>query len=660
MESSSENMTPTNDSSNFVTSYQNDKEISDDNDNIVIQNLKGQINDMQQQVVVEKAGKRKLFHSLVKLANELKDLKNTYKPLVQEQRYLSQNWYEGGMWRSPTVLPYVKYNEVQQQQGTGTAQPRTTSQREAISLSDLFFNLVIVTAFTRVGVSITQLGYLDLRSVLYFGIFWTVWSKEASYATRFDTSDLSATASTLVTCFAVLFASLSVQAPIASSDATRIMYMAAFVAGLNCLLHIRVAYTNYKQQLDPLQQQQQQSWEFSTRRSSLRLSALLGSSTSLNNTTPMDTRGRSESISSGVIGSSLTQHVINYAVFNIVMTTLEFTTWLVGIFVFPIDWEYRWCIFLVGLLLAQRIPRAFLANDFHAASSRRGVLYILLLGFLLQSVVVVASEFFEYQTPTLEDYSFIGAACLMFFCIKLLYVDDSNTFVTDHPLLVNRWAGFFFNIGQFTLLLSTTVMGSGLNLLTHEYLAATAALPGPAKTLVCGGYSAVLFSTFFIKSLHVKRVPTDGFNQALFVGAYVIQAMVLLAVVAATASMTIGRTIPFLESMMQYDSVLLFVLSGAAFVVVILCWLDEGVELILYESAADSHKYRVHPFGIWWCLAPDVTEAELEDNSTVLSSDIRSTSRLSVLSPLLGSSIANLKEDFIKNQSGSNLNYQSV
>ena len=132
---------------------------------------------------------------------------------------------------------------------------------------------------------------------------------------------------------------------------------------------------------------------------------------------------------------------------------------------------------------------------------------------------MVASDFFEYQTPTLEHYSFIGSACLMLFCIKLLYVDDSDTLAEDHALLVNRFAAFFFNIGQFSLLVSTTVMGSGLNLLTHDYMAASAALPGPAKTLVTGGFSAVLLSTFFIKSMHLKRVPTDPRNQALFIGA---------------------------------------------------------------------------------------------------------------------------------------------
>lgn len=39
----------------------------------------------------------------------------------------------------------------------------------------------------------------------------------------------------------------------------------------------------------------------------------------------------------------------------------------------------------------------------------------------------------------MEHYCFIGAACLMFFCIKLLYVDDSDTLAEDHALLVNRY-----------------------------------------------------------------------------------------------------------------------------------------------------------------------------------------------------------------------------
>ena len=124
-----------------------------------------------------------------------------------------------------------------------------------------------------------------------------------------------------------------------------------------------------------------------------------------------------------------------------------------------------------------------------AANSQRGVLFILLLGFMLQSVVVVATGFFEYDTPDWRQYSFIGSTCLLLFCIKLLYCDDANTLASDHALLVNRTAAAFFNIGQFALLFSTTILGSGLNLLTHHYLAATAALPGSDKSLVCSGFA---------------------------------------------------------------------------------------------------------------------------------------------------------------------------
>jgi len=275
-----------------------------------------------------------------------------------------------------------------------------------------------------------------------------------------------------------------------------------------------------------------------------------------------------------------------------------------------------------------------------AACSKRGVLFILLLGFLLQSIVVVASEFFEYQTPTFEHYSYIGAACLMFFCIKLLYVDDSDTLAEDHALLVNRTAGFFFNVGQFCLLLSTTVMGSGLNLLTHSYLAATAALPDHAKNLVCGGFSAVLLSTFFIKSMHLKRVPTDPRNQALFMAAYVVQSVVLLTVVGITAAMCFGNlTNTFLGVLMENDIQLLFSLSGAALFCVLMSWLDEAVELALYKSAEDSREFRIHPFGFWWCLKGEVSpeEFDMDQSETTLS--------LSALSPLLGSSVAAMKQD---------------
>ena len=70
----------------------------------------------------------------------------------------------------------------------------------------------------------------------------------------------------------------------------------------------------------------------------------------------------------------------------------------------------------------------------------------------MQSIILVASPFFDYQTPSMEQFFFLGLPCFLLFCIKLLYVDDSfSVDPKDHALLVNRAAGFFFH-GTFTLI----------------------------------------------------------------------------------------------------------------------------------------------------------------------------------------------------------------
>ncbi len=267
---------------------------------------------------------------------------------------------------------------------------------------------------------------------------------------------------------------------------------------------------------------------------------------------------------------------------------------------------------------------------------------------MLQSVVVVATDFFVYDTPDWQDYSFIGATCLLLFCIKLLYVDDANTLASDHALLVNRTAAWFFNLGQFALLFSTTIMGSGLNLLTHSYLAAAAALPGPAKVLVCGGFAAVLLSTTFIKSMHLKRVPIVPAQRALFVGAYVIQALATLAVAGTCIAACFGQA-GYLQVLMQNDAELVWVLSGLALLLVLLSWLDEGLELALQgESGEGSTEFLVSPFGFWWCLVPEVDMEEIlaQEAAAVQALSSRrfsSAGRLSELSPLLGESVAQMK-----------------
>jgi hypothetical protein len=321
--------------------------------------LEEELRQVKDQIAVEKAGKRKLFHSLVKLANELRRAKSESVPLLEQAKYADKNWYEGGMWRAPELLPGVAVLAQEQQTGSrssigGTLTPAISMlpvqkkgaaspmrMRPAISLSDLFFNLVIVTAFTRVGVAISQqsaqqhalLSDDNISSLLYFAVFWNVWSKEASYSTRFDTTDLSATAETLITCFGVLFGSLSVHAPINSTDGTRIMMMAAFVAGLHCFLHIRVA-----------------------------VSASTGTGASVSSTASTANRINT---STSLQQLALAKTVLAYALFNVVMTFLELVTWCIGIFVLGQDFKYRWAIFLTGIVLSLRVPRAFMANDFH-------------------------------------------------------------------------------------------------------------------------------------------------------------------------------------------------------------------------------------------------------------------------------------------------------
>ena len=53
----------------------------------------------------EKAAKRKMYSYLVKIADELKTLRNESEQLIQASEFARKAWYEGGMWRGPNVLP---------------------------------------------------------------------------------------------------------------------------------------------------------------------------------------------------------------------------------------------------------------------------------------------------------------------------------------------------------------------------------------------------------------------------------------------------------------------------------------------------------------------------------------------------------------------------
>lgn len=254
------------------------------------------------------------------------------------------------------------------------------------------------------------------------------------------------------------------------------------------------------------------------------------------------------------------------------------------------------------------------------------------------SYYLVASPYFNYWDPSWDQYAFLFLACFLLFVIKLLYVDDTHSIAPqDHALLYNRAVGFFFHLGHFSLLFFTTVLGSGLNLLTHSFLAAAVALPSDAKNLVCGGFSAVVLSIAIIKSLHIRRVPTNPKHERMFFVAYFTQFAGVLAVVIITARMCfMGDSDGVLALLMRNEIQMLGALVFFALVLILMSWMDEAVELNLYSDATEANEHRVRPFGIWTCFKQ---EEPLQLEAMVLE---RNRASQMGQGPLLGSSVMRL------------------
>lgn len=564
----------------------------------------------------EKAAKRKMYSYLVKIAEELKSLRNESEQLINAAEYARKAWYEGGMWRGPNVLPGAGQHAVRSNYGSSSENNSDEGDTEAaatlmglngpslvprspVSLSDLFLDLVTITAFSRIGNAIQDRGTIDLPILAYFAIFWQVWSKEASYSTRFDTTDISSHLETLLACFALLGGSLSAYSDFYSAGCTRIMGMAMLVSMLHVLLHLRVWY-----------------W-----------------------------------FNEGGPPESVNYSVKRYAVFITIANSLESVTWGIGCLL-PQDSEWRPWVILIGIILNLRLPRGFMPNDFHAACSKRGVLFILLLGFMLQSIVGVASPYFNYWSPSWDQYLFLFLSCFLLFMIKLLYVDDTSSISPlDHALLYNRAAGFCFYIGNFSLLVFTTVLGAGLNLLTQSFLAAAAALPSDAKNLVTGGFAGVVFSIQFIKSMHIRRIPTNTKHERMFFTAYFTQFVVTILIVYITARMCVNSENGILSLLMMNEIVMLATLVFLSIVLVAITWLDEAIELRIYKDGAEANQYRVQPFGFWmFCKHDEPLQLE------AMALERSRARRLAVRSPLLGSSVINLSRP---NSLGSGTMYNS-
>lgn len=153
--------------------------------------------------------------------------------------------------------------------------------------------------------------------------------------------------------------------------------------------------------------------------------------------------------------------------------------------------------------------------------------------------------------------------------------------------------------------------------------------------------------------MHLKRVPIAPAQRALFVGAYVIQALATIAVAGIALLMSFGEG-GYLQILIQNDVELMWVLCGFAVLLVVLSWLDEGLELALQggEEGNGENAFLVSPFGFWWCLHPAVSPEEIlaeeAANAAAISNNTlnakhSSSGRLSEFSPLLGESVARMK-----------------
>lgn len=84
----------------------------------------------------------------------------------------------------------------------------------------------------------------------------------------------------------------------------------------------------------------------------------------------------------------------------------------------------------------------------------------------------------------------------------------------------------------------------------------------------------------------------------------------------------------------QNEIEMLLVLSGAALFLVLISWLDEGVELSLYKGQ-DARAFRVHPFGMWWCLKVADDAVPIDDHPERMMSERMSLLSGSISSPSL-------------------------
>jgi hypothetical protein len=195
----------------------------------------------------------------------------------------------------------------------------------------------------------------------------------------------------------------------------------------------------------------------------------------------------------------------------------------------------------------------------------------------------------------------------------------------------------FFTSAIWYCSCASRALGTALSTLTHDYF--LAADNGNATTTsilarvrVSDGFTATLLAIFFLNSLHVKRVPANKAYRAVFVTAYVVQALLIAIILGVTVAMQFG----YLEDLTNLE--LAWFVAATAMVVMVVSWADESAELSLYMSAAEAREARSEPLTFWCCVKPRVVKSSLESGSE------SESDKPSSLTPLLGGAESS-KED---------------
>lgn len=134
---------------------------------------------IQTQLSQEKSGKRKIFHSLVKVANELRRTRTTTQPILNVHAQHTNNWYSSGLIVStPKLLPGVHLTNSSSTSSSSTA----ALGYNAMQTLPIFFYIVMVSSLCH--------NNNNTNTITNYCILYNILFKEIHYSTRFDTSDI--------------------------------------------------------------------------------------------------------------------------------------------------------------------------------------------------------------------------------------------------------------------------------------------------------------------------------------------------------------------------------------------------------------------------------------------------------------------------------------